>query len=266
MGILIAYLLGILSTMKSKEQHSSPDNHSARSPNQQPLINGPISVVCIPPTLSDQERAEKKKKCRRETVKFWVEIVGAVMVFGYLFVTVLIWCANKQIAKDTHQSVVNADNNFKLDQRPWLGVLEMDTTIPSRESMKVKVEFVNSGKLPALKEHLGLQADCYPVGHKPTIKYTEDTKDEGAIILPNQHFFAASETSALCSEKNFALFKEGKASLTVLGTIWYKDAFATPHTTEFCLYLLVPKSEAKKEPTENKYVDPQVCDYHNSAN
>ena len=28
------------------------------------------------------------------------------------------WCANKRIAEDTHQSVVNADNNFKLDQRP----------------------------------------------------------------------------------------------------------------------------------------------------
>jgi hypothetical protein len=252
--------------MKPKEQNSGTDDHSARSPNQQSLINGPISVVCLPPALSDQERAEKKKKERRETIKFRTEIVGVVMVFGYLFFTILIWCANKKVAEDTHQSVVNADNNFRLDQRPWLGVLEMDTTVPSRESMKVKMEFINSGKTPALKEHLAWQADCDPVRQKPTIKYTEDIKDQGAIIMPNQHFWAASEPSALCSEKNFALLKEGKAALTVLGTIWYRDEFSTPHSTDFCLYLLMPKSEAKKQPTEDKYVDPQVCDYHNSAN
>ena len=158
-----------------------------------------------------------------------------------------------------------ANRNFKLDQRPWLGVLEMEVTIPSRDSTKVKLELTNSGRSPALKEHLGWEASCDPVGEKPVIKYTEDTQDQGAIILPNQHFFAASEPSPLCSENNFELFNKGKANLSVLGTVWYSDVFCGPHATEFCLYLLVSESEANKKPGEKRYVDPQVCDYHNSA-
>jgi hypothetical protein len=235
-----------------------------------------ITVAELSTKVPVQVQTEPK---RGKPEKVWRFIIGTLeaaaflAIIGYTFLSYQQWrelisagnAAHKQ-ADFARKTFIETHENFRLDQRPWLGVLEMDTTIPNRQAMKVKLKFLNSGKTPALNQHLGWQADCFPLGHKPKIKYTEDIKDRGAIILPNQPFWAVSDEAPLCSEENFELFKQGKASLSVLGTIWYKDEFSLPHSTDFCLYLLLSRSEAKKGPTEEKDIEPQVCDYHNSAN
>jgi hypothetical protein len=76
--------------------------------------------MCIPPSLTDQERTQKKQKNRREAVKFWAEIATLLIFFIYATFTILIWCANKRVAEDTHRSVVNADRNFRTDERAWM--------------------------------------------------------------------------------------------------------------------------------------------------
>jgi hypothetical protein len=236
----------------------------------------PVSVTDFRTNVPVQVQTEPK---RGKPERIWRRIIGTLeaaaflAILGYTFLAYQQWreliaaanAAYKQ-ADFARKTFSETRDNFRLDQRPWVGVLEMDATIPTRESMKVKLKFINSGKTPALNQHLGWQACCYPVGQKPKIIYREDIKDQGAIVLPNQPFWAVSEAAPLCSEKNFELFKQGKADFSVLGTIWYKDEFAVHHTTDFCLYLRVSKSEAKKQPTEEKDIEPQICDYHNSAN
>jgi hypothetical protein len=232
-----------------------------------------VAIVQLPEAYKTESHSTSYGAPRRDRIRLLVEWLTLFAVIFYGFVAYRQWkeliaaaaAADKQ-ANFARKTFAETRENFRLDQRPWLGVLEMDTTIPSRETTRVKLEFVNSGKTPALNQHMGWEAECWPVGQKPKINYTEDIKNQGAIILPNQHFFAISQTTALCSEKNFALFKQGEALLTILGTIWYKDEFTTSHTTEFCLYLRLSKSEARKQPTEEKSIEPQVCDYHNSVN
>ena len=79
MGILIAYLLGIWTTAKIKNQHRGHGEQSAIASERQAFPNQPISVVCIPPPQSETENAKEQKRERRETIKFVVEGVGVVI-------------------------------------------------------------------------------------------------------------------------------------------------------------------------------------------
>jgi hypothetical protein len=96
MGILIAYLLGILTTIKPEDHNRNRDKRIADSHDSQRLPQGLLSVMCIPRALSDQEQAEKEHKERRETTSFWVRIGSLVILVIYAGFTILIWWANKQ--------------------------------------------------------------------------------------------------------------------------------------------------------------------------
>lgn len=114
MALLIAYLLGIWTAMKSKNKNRDDINQAAKQGNEQPSVNGPISVMCLPPTLTDQERAEQKKKKRRETIKFSVEIMTLVFFTIYTGATILIWCVTKNAAETSKTALT-------VEHRPWIG-------------------------------------------------------------------------------------------------------------------------------------------------
>src|SRR5438094_3723839 len=96
MGMLIAYLLGILTTIKPEDQNRGRDSRIPDSHQSQPFPQGPISVVCIPRTLSDQEQAEKKKSKRRKSAAFWVQVGSLILLFVYAGFTILIWRSMKK--------------------------------------------------------------------------------------------------------------------------------------------------------------------------
>jgi hypothetical protein len=100
MGILIAYLMGILTAIKAEDHHRGNKSQPSYRSEQQAFPNLPLSVVCIPPTLNEHEKAQRKKKDRNETISFWVGI-GTLVILGiYAFFTILIWCAMKdQVAE-----------------------------------------------------------------------------------------------------------------------------------------------------------------------
>jgi len=84
-------------------------------------------------------------------VKFWAEIATLLIFFIYATFTILIWCANKRVAEDTHRSVVNADRNFRTDERAWMAFkfAEGSLTFTLGKSFLVPTELVNVGKTPA---------------------------------------------------------------------------------------------------------------------
>ncbi len=108
MGILIAYLLGILTAVKPKQQNRKSFDQYADYPQYQYAANGPIPVVCVPPPKTSKEERKEKKKERRETIKFWVEVIGAFLVAAYLLFTILIWRANKKSAEAAQGANENA--------------------------------------------------------------------------------------------------------------------------------------------------------------
>jgi hypothetical protein len=141
MGILIAYLLGILTASKPKNQPTDHNNYSAKPPYTKSPTDRPISIMCIPPPDSDEERANKKKKERRKAIKFWVEVVSAIALLSYLGVTVLIWRTSA--------------NELELSQRPWVSITDIAIISPlvfdiNGAHTTITYAFSNTGHSPAL--------------------------------------------------------------------------------------------------------------------
>ena len=149
MGFLIAYLLGILTASKAKNQPTDHVDYSPHHPYTQSPPDRPISVVCIPPAESDEEHAKKKKKERRKTVKFWADIITAVILFGYFTVTILIWCANNKAAE-------TAAKELELSQRPWVSLANFSIDGP--------LIFDNNGA------HINISYEIKNTGHSPAIR------------------------------------------------------------------------------------------------
>jgi hypothetical protein len=112
MGVLIAYLLGILTAIQRKnkdrrdtDQHND-DDHT--------FPEGPISVVCIPPTLSDQDRAKQKTQKRRKNIKFLVQVGSLIVLIVYAGFTIAIWHQTKEANRISRSNA----------PRPWIGIDE----------------------------------------------------------------------------------------------------------------------------------------------
>ena len=148
MGILIAYLLGILTASKPKNQHAGHNTYGPNPAHPQSPSDRPVSVKCIPPTESIEERTAKKKKERREAIKFVVEIVSAIILLLYFGVTVLIWCANKNSAEI-------AVKELELSQRPWVSLIDITVIRPlvfdsNGAHTTISYAFTNTGHSPAI--------------------------------------------------------------------------------------------------------------------
>jgi len=129
MGILIAYLLGILTASKPKNHNGDCEHRSTDCHENQPFPRGPFSVISLPRTLSVEEQAEKEKKEGRKTISFWVRIASLGVLVVYAGVTILIWCANKKAADAAMIAAMaaktaseTAQKQLEQTERPWLKV------------------------------------------------------------------------------------------------------------------------------------------------
>lgn len=123
MGILIAYLLGILTATKSEYHNRSNNQQAANSRESKTPLDSPLSVICLPPTLTDEEAAEKKKNKGRKTVKFWTQIATLIVLCVYTGLTLLIWCTTgKQLSayEDAESALVNVDFSIEKVNDKWV--------------------------------------------------------------------------------------------------------------------------------------------------
>src|ERR1700743_3190257 len=93
MYYLIFYFLGLLTIVGTKKNNSANANAEANKNEKHCFPDRPISVVSLPPPQSDKERADQEKKKRRESVKFWVELFGLIVLIVYAGFTIAIWIA-----------------------------------------------------------------------------------------------------------------------------------------------------------------------------
>ena len=106
MEILVAYLLGILTAFKPKNHYTDRNPYPNERPKTQTPSDRPVAVMCVPPAESDEERTNRKKKERREKIKFRVEIFSAITLFCYFGVTTLIWLTAQKQTTLMRQQVV----------------------------------------------------------------------------------------------------------------------------------------------------------------
>jgi hypothetical protein len=257
--------------MKSKHQNSSDNRQQATTPQHQSLPNGPITVVCVPPTLSSEQQAEKKKKKRRKTIAFWVEIITAVILAGYFGVTILIWWANNKSATAAKKSADTAQDALVIGQRPWAGT-EREPSVTLKENnlgwidAQAAVAIKNFGQSPAL--NIGYH--MMPLGYEGIVNDIQSTQEQfcqRAELEP-----ALSKENPKLKYTGFSIFPNGTYTVfsplpsmippnhrvAVLGCLAYVDQFhktavnSPIHHTRFCFWsaqiasqLLSPKEPSR---------------------
>lgn len=121
MGVLIAYLLGLLTAVRDKNDSRKNSTQETAANQCKPVPNVPIPIVSIPPAPTDQERANKKKEERRKTVKFWAEIAGIIVLAVYTAFTAAMYFATKKSA----DAAKTAGEIAEFSQRPWIKIVDV---------------------------------------------------------------------------------------------------------------------------------------------
>jgi hypothetical protein len=262
MGMLIAYLLGILTAITPEDQHRRHNAKSSDSSEGQPFPNRTLSVVCIPPTLTDEERTEKKKKKRRKTIIFWIEIASLIVFFVYATFTILIWRANKKSAdaatiasNAATESLKETRKQFQLDQRPYVAVFAfqmIDKTNKAAPAVKgrplvVGIQIKNVGKSPALNtithRHLIFgESNIEQFRGEPP-----DTEKIGNVIAQGEWVTTtavsikdtfANETADISRDE--IVMWDGTSPIIVFGRITYEDTFGNSYCTPYASRYLGP--------------------------
>src|SRR5205823_4628268 len=138
MHLVFMYLLGILAAVRKQKSNPNRTNPESDKSNCYSLPDRPITVVSIPPTPTDQERAEKKKQNRRDSIKFWIEIAGLIVLAVYTGFTAMMYSANKKAADAARDAAIEAkrsreqaEQSVHLDQRAWVTIHDVS---PSDEA------------------------------------------------------------------------------------------------------------------------------------
>jgi hypothetical protein len=277
MGLLIAYLLGIITGIKNPPQQSvrsvGPDREVSNETTGADTF-APLSSRVPPSKKSDEETC---RCCYHKTPrwKLLLDVGTFLALLAYAGTTLFIFCQMRQQTGIFQKTVNDTDANFMLDQRPWVGVIKIDVTVPAPSlPYLIQIAVSNSGKTPALRVRTAWEIECEPIKKNPQLIYTQSDANDAGIVLPNSVVTLQSEKSNLCSFPNRMLLQSGKARLYMIGTIWYDDEFKKPHQTDFCYYTQMPEAEVGKigqNPTQsvtaNMYTSPCPKDQdHNSAN
>jgi hypothetical protein len=256
MGFLIAYLLGIVTAAQPKYHYGNYFSDSTNTTQNHPTPDRPIAILCVPPPESHEEKTKKKNKNKREIAKFVVELISAVLLLGYLGATVLIWIATRNTAKDTHQSVVNADKNFRIDERAWMAFGFKDQgniTFTFNKSFLIPTELRNTGKTPAKNIHGNIVVSIFKKGESLDFTYTAGHAHYGikaGTIFPSgnivesfeaiKHGQEHAEPIIFTAPIKDDLFK-ARSFLIAYGRIDYTDIFGGEHWMTFCRYVLHPE-------------------------
>lgn len=266
MGIFIGYLLGILTAIKPKNQNRSSDHASSDSQTRQRFVDGPISVVCIPPSTTPEKEAENKKRKNRETIKYRVEIAGAFILLVYAFFTVLIWISNRN-ANDI------AEKSYQFGQRAYVTyhgvktVTHVVTNPRGKESVAIDItyQWENAGNTPAI----GVQAfiAAHPQDDEPSEEEFVGVALANPIASAHRPDRMASigpkitvDSVTLHAPEDFAT-DHPEVPRLFWGWILYRDIFpgTKVHLTEFCL----KANDISRDDDLQYQFHGATCDHHN---
>ena len=187
MGMLIAYLLGILTAINSEGHNEGRDRRVSNSHEGQSFPQGPLSVVCVPSTLTDREQTEKKKNRRRKAISFWVRIASLALLALYAVVTILIWCATKKdadAARSAAETATRQEAFLEVSQRPWVEISLADPPIDQQQSVPPTIPI--NPRQPLLQEvsySFNIMLKVY--GNTPALQSYTKMQPE-FVSLPNQ--------------------------------------------------------------------------------
>lgn len=244
MGILVAYLLGILTAVKSEYKNSREIGSRPHFPESRPLPNAPISVACIPTPLS-QEEAGKKKDRRRKTIAFWVEVISALVLTGYFGVTILIYMATSNQAESTHKTFAEIQKQTTMIRQQLVGTQAALIVFgqPRWEDTKRELSFqiTNGGQVIGrlVKFDATIQRKSLP--NKTPIGGAILVHSENEEIAKNATFpIKVTLPWRLPQEMKNVANWPGREFVTIDGAYTYDDGFGDTISHKFCFLWMAP--------------------------
>ena len=156
--------------------------------------------------------------------------------------------ANVKSADQTEKAVREATDNFKVDQRAWVGLMGSNhvfVEITKGSPVKASVDIANFGRTPALNEASFNKFVNHPIGQPmPTFSgCAKRLKLPGVTLMPSASANVTITTDrpgsagfpVIVSDADIQGINNGKVQLFLSGCIWYDDVFGSPHRTEYCL-------------------------------
>jgi hypothetical protein len=185
------------------------------------------------------------------------------LVFGGLFLFLscfLAWRDQHRYIQDIIKEKTKSDTtfeNFRLEQRAWVGTIEVlppeyvegDKKVYVKERQQVKggVFITNSGKTPARKLYTVVSMYVLKSGVEPIFQYkvvgtvqpsVTASKPTHGVMQPGMKFtLRPLPIEGLASKADIDDLINERYIVYLSGTITYEDVFEKSHETRFCLYL-----------------------------
>lgn len=137
------------------------------------------------------------------------------------------------------QNTLNeTSENFRLDQRAWVGFVEVVPLFASNsgDESHFFTKLRNSGKTPAIKVITQVFVQDRPAGATPDLSYPRPVNASAGIVVPNGEIVLHTKRGITVSDIN-----NGKLQLFHYGSVWYCDVFKKEHRTDFCSVFLPEK-------------------------
>jgi hypothetical protein len=158
--------------------------------------------------------------------KKWLKTVGVIAGIGYAIVTYCQWR--------------DAGNNFRIDQRAWIGATSIGPIPAVGKPLTVTIMFRNTGKTPAIKVSPYYNYQFVKKGAKFRFDVKRTYGNE--LVAPNADApgtISLADGRIAWSQTDDLRARAGDIGLYFFGQIWYADIFKREHWLRFC-YLVEP--------------------------
>jgi hypothetical protein len=172
--------------------------------------------------------------------------------------------ASQDAVKLAKRSIEATQEQFRLDQRAWVGVIErtppafQDGTrhffVKEGERCTLGVMIKNSGKTPAIHFKSKQMMHSLPANVPFTPHYTIPTVDQSlSVIQPGMTaVLSALPSDVPVTREHIKMLGNGQLILYVYGEMTYEDIFGKKHNTTYCLFLDKDLSNMNSCDTYNK--------------
>jgi hypothetical protein len=225
MGMLIAYLLGILTAVNPKDHNGSGDS----------LRSVPAPHRNIQELVADDKTKSDEREYRVQNSIRWAAWCAFTAAAFYGGIAALQWWDLRR--------------NFKLDQRPWIAIREQ-AIILNQDRMDAQITFINSGRTPARNVQKSVEVKLAPAPSldKPPDADIKNLAFGGHSVLgPQATFRAIAGTTVEADQRlavslkqaianSFQYIDSGQSILYVFGEIKYEDVSGESHMTNYCFH------------------------------
>jgi hypothetical protein len=236
------YLLGVLTAIRYKNGNRTNVDTQTNRDAHKSVPDGPISVMCIPPAITDQERANQKKKNRRKSIKFWAEIVGLIVLTFYTAFTYKIMRANLNAAKSAHDTLGEIQKQTTLIRQQLVGsqaaIVRADRTfvvddgLPSTARLEIAIQ--NEGHIMARNVQFTFDAskgNLTQAGSRHPVFHKEITLP---VLKPQPAEVISRKYSVPLSEAEWQQMKNDLFTVRIEGFLRYENGFGDVIEGPFC--------------------------------